>query len=109
MLTSITAPTHLRASVEERNHCRFLQVSELRERRYEACGLGSSYLFRVDDEMVVDATKRVCALHPTSPTEKLRVYRDLTLNLKAFVCIPPRQPLTGVHGRPPAPRCALSP
>ena len=35
------------------------QVSDVRERRYEASGLGSLYLFRVDDEIVVDATKRV--------------------------------------------------
>ena len=35
------------------------QVSDVRERRYEASGLGSFYLFRVDDEIVVDATKRV--------------------------------------------------
>ena len=60
-------------SLMERIRWRPLQVSEIRERRYEACGLGSSYLFRVDDEMVVDATKRVCAPasssrppHPTS-------------------------------------------
>ena len=35
------------------------QVSDVRERRYEASGLGSLYLFRIDDEIVVDATKRV--------------------------------------------------
>ena len=34
------------------------QVSDVRERRYEASGLGSLYLFRVDDQIVVDATKR---------------------------------------------------
>ena len=33
------------------------QVSELREQRYEQLGLGSSYLFRIDDENVIDATK----------------------------------------------------
>lgn len=36
-----------------------LKVGDARERRYNACGLGSSYLFRVDDEWVVDATKKV--------------------------------------------------
>ncbi len=34
-------------------------MSDVRERRYEASGLGSLYLFRIDDEIVVDATKRV--------------------------------------------------
>ncbi|CAI5461692.1 unnamed protein product [Closterium sp. Yama58-4] len=32
-------------------------VSELRERMYEANGIGSSYLFRVDEDVVVDATR----------------------------------------------------
>ena len=36
-----------------------VNLSELREKDYNASGLGSSYLFRVDDEIVVDATKRV--------------------------------------------------
>ena len=43
------------------------QVSDVRERRYEASGLGSLYLFRVDDEIVVDATKRV-SLRSTANT-----------------------------------------
>lgn len=30
-----------------------MQVSDLRERQYETMGIGSSYLFRVDDELVV--------------------------------------------------------
>ncbi|RKP20399.1 SET domain-containing protein [Rozella allomycis CSF55] len=33
-------------------------VAEAREKRYEKEGIGSSYLFRVDDELVVDATKK---------------------------------------------------
>ncbi len=33
------------------------QVAELREKRYESQGIGSSYLFRVDDDTVIDATK----------------------------------------------------
>jgi SET domain-containing protein len=32
------------------------QVANRREREYEQSGIGSSYLFRVDDDMVVDAT-----------------------------------------------------
>ncbi|KAH9539430.1 hypothetical protein CY35_15G057000 [Sphagnum magellanicum] len=34
------------------------QISDIRERRYETLGIGSSYLFRIDDELVVDATRR---------------------------------------------------
>jgi len=33
------------------------QVAEGRERAYERSGIGSSYLFRIDDDLVVDATK----------------------------------------------------
>ena len=32
-------------------------VADERERRYEAQGIGSSYLFRVDYDYVIDATK----------------------------------------------------
>ncbi|XP_050235385.1 histone-lysine N-methyltransferase ATXR7 isoform X2 [Mercurialis annua] len=34
------------------------RVSDIRERLYEKMGIGSSYLFRLDDGYVVDATKR---------------------------------------------------
>jgi hypothetical protein len=34
------------------------QVAEKREKAYERQGIGSSYLFRIDDEHIVDATKR---------------------------------------------------
>ncbi|KAL7625446.1 histone methyltransferase set1 [Parahypoxylon ruwenzoriense] len=34
------------------------QISELRENRYLKSGIGSSYLFRIDDNTVVDATKK---------------------------------------------------
>lgn len=33
-------------------------VADMRERRYLKSGIGSSYLFRIDDNTVVDATKR---------------------------------------------------
>ena len=36
-----------------------LKLSDAREAEYEASGLGSSYLFRIDLEWVVDATKKV--------------------------------------------------
>jgi len=32
-------------------------VADLREKKYEADGIGSSYLFRVDTETIIDATK----------------------------------------------------
>ena len=34
------------------------QISELREKRYLKSGIGSSYLFRIDDNTVIDATKK---------------------------------------------------
>ncbi|KAF9601714.1 hypothetical protein IFM89_022701 [Coptis chinensis] len=34
------------------------RISDIREREYEKMGIGSSYLFRLDDGYVVDATKR---------------------------------------------------
>lgn len=35
-------------------------VAELREQHYEKSGIGSSYLFRLDSESVIDATKAGC-------------------------------------------------
>ncbi|EPS67008.1 hypothetical protein M569_07770, partial [Genlisea aurea] len=35
-----------------------LCISDIREQQYEKMGIGSSYLFRLDDGYVVDATKR---------------------------------------------------
>lgn len=32
-------------------------VADLREQKYEATGIGSSYLFRIDLESIIDATK----------------------------------------------------
>ena len=34
------------------------QVADMRERRYLRSGIGSSYLFRIDENTVIDATKR---------------------------------------------------
>ncbi|KAK2598964.1 histone methyltransferase set1 [Conoideocrella luteorostrata] len=34
------------------------QIAEIRENRYLKSGIGSSYLFRIDDDTVVDATKK---------------------------------------------------
>lgn len=34
------------------------QISEIREQRYLQSGLGSSYLFRIDENWVIDATKK---------------------------------------------------
>ncbi|KAF0979969.1 hypothetical protein FDP41_001122 [Naegleria fowleri] len=33
-------------------------LSDIREKRYEQIGIGSSYLFRLDDDYIIDATKR---------------------------------------------------
>lgn len=34
------------------------KVADVREKRYEKLGVGSSYLFRIDDETVIDATRK---------------------------------------------------
>ncbi|KAK4767770.1 hypothetical protein SAY87_002911 [Trapa incisa] len=34
------------------------RISDIREQKYEKMGIGSSYLFRLDDDYVIDATKR---------------------------------------------------
>jgi hypothetical protein len=34
------------------------KVADVREKRYEASGEGSCYMFRIDDEQIVDSTKR---------------------------------------------------
>lgn len=34
------------------------QVADMRERQYLKSGIGSSYLFRIDEHTVIDATKR---------------------------------------------------
>jgi histone-lysine N-methyltransferase SETD1 len=54
------------------------QVADKREKAYERQGIGSSYLFRIDEDLVVDATKKgnlgyvVCAspfgCHPLNPS-----------------------------------------
>ncbi|KAI7868062.1 SET domain-containing protein, partial [Spinellus fusiger] len=34
------------------------EVAEKREKQYERSGIGSSYLFRIDEDTVIDATKK---------------------------------------------------
>lgn len=34
-----------------------INVADTREKTYEKMGIGSSYLFRMDNELVIDATK----------------------------------------------------
>lgn len=34
------------------------KVADVREKRYEKLGVGSSYLFRIDDDTVIDATRK---------------------------------------------------
>ncbi|KAJ2160356.1 histone methyltransferase set1 [Coemansia sp. RSA 552] len=43
--------------IEYIGECIRAQLADLREEQYEREGIGSSYLFRVDDEIVIDATK----------------------------------------------------
>jgi SET domain-containing protein len=35
-----------------------VQVGDIREKRYEQMGMGSSYMFRIDDEVIIDATRK---------------------------------------------------
>ena len=32
-------------------------IADIREKKYNECGIGSSYLFRVDLETIIDATR----------------------------------------------------
>lgn len=34
------------------------KVADTREKRYERMGIGSSYMFRIDDDLIIDATKK---------------------------------------------------
>ncbi|KAG4081302.1 hypothetical protein H8356DRAFT_1321915 [Neocallimastix lanati (nom. inval.)] len=34
------------------------KIADIREKQYERMGIGSSYLFRIDDDTVIDATKK---------------------------------------------------
>jgi len=34
------------------------KIADIREKRYEESGIGSSYLFRIDDDSIIDATKK---------------------------------------------------
>lgn len=66
------------------------QVADKREKWYEKTGIGSSYLFRVDDDAVVDATKKG-NLGYVSLTECVELWLiDLTflVDLLTIVAIP---------------------
>jgi hypothetical protein len=47
----------------------FTQISDIRERLYEKMGIGSSYLFRLDDGYVVSRSM-LCLLHFLLPNFK---------------------------------------
>ena len=79
-------------------------TADEREHRYEAMGIGSSYLFRLDGESVIDATKRggvarfinhccdVSTRHahtvatPTHPHTHMRVRCCLVLGVFELLC-----------------------
>lgn len=50
------------------------QVADIREKWYEKTGIGSSYLFRVDDDAVVDATKKGNLGYVQTPLTSLMHY-----------------------------------
>jgi [histone H3]-lysine4 N-trimethyltransferase SETD1 len=54
------------------------QVAELREKQYERVGIGSSYLFRVDDENIIDGMPRVKGVNGSDEDGEYRaVYQSL--------------------------------
>ena len=60
-------------------------LEDIREATYERSGLGSSYLFRVDKDQVVDATKRVCPSICNSTPVAAPVRTPLSLFKWSFV------------------------
>ena len=49
------APTRFwRLGIFELTNVGYKQVSDVREKHYEAIGIGSSYMFRLDDELLVN-------------------------------------------------------
>jgi hypothetical protein len=51
--TSLQCKKVVHAKQQDNSFVKNLQVSDLREHQYETLGIGSSYLFRVDDDIVV--------------------------------------------------------
>lgn len=60
-------------------------LEDIREAQYMRSGLGSSYLFRVDKDSVVDATKRVPSLDLNNRRQSLRAEnKTITAICSAF-------------------------
>ena len=60
---------------------------DLREKAYERSGLGSSYLFRIDESWAVDATRQVSHLHDLQNTNSALPPQRLSLS-KAIMAYP---------------------
>ena len=67
------------------------QVADKREKAYERQGIGSSYLFRIDEDLVVDATKKgnlgyVCSIYArTTEAESIVVIVDSSIILATLI------------------------
>ena len=67
------------------------QVADKREKAYERQGIGSSYLFRIDEDLVVDATKKgnlgyVCSICArTTEAESIVVIVDSSIILATLI------------------------
>jgi len=71
------------------------QVADRREKAYERQGIGSSYLFRVDEDLVVDATKKGnlgCVLFALALSLSLSPCRELLVD-SLLPAQTPHQPL----------------
>ena len=62
---------------------------DVREKAYERSGLGSSYLFRIDESWAVDATRQVCSPSPSQNPPP----PPPTLASPFLVTPPPLQPI----------------
>ena len=63
------------------------QVADKREKAYERQGIGSSYLFRIDEDLVVDATKKGNLGYVLRPLSRV-IIRGL--NSITLFCVPPQ-------------------
>ena len=71
-------------------------VADLREKQYEQSGIGSSYLFRVDHETIIDATmvgnlarfiNHSCSVSPQTCLSGFVLYISPSLSVCLSVCL----------------------
>lgn len=72
-------------------------IADMREKRYEDEGIGSSYMFRVDHDTIIDATKcgnfarfinHSCNVSVSSPLELQQiVIKSMSMNRPSFTVL----------------------